>query len=156
MSLPYVYSFRELIAYQKARSLAAAVFAAMKRFPREEMYSLTDQVRRSSRSIGANIAEAWAKRPYEKHFTSKLTDADGEQLETQHWLEIARDCGYLLPQQTTEMINHCEEVGRLLGKMISQADSFCRPTALREPSPEYFYIDESHADSQLNTDLLTH
>lgn len=146
MSLPYVYSFRELIAYQKARSLAAAVFAALKTFPREEMYSLTDQVRRSSRSIGANIAEAWAKRAYEKHFSSKLTDADGEQLETQHWLEIARDCDYLSTQQAAELMNHCLEVGRLLGKMISQADSFCGPTTLREPSPEYFVLEEIPAD----------
>jgi four helix bundle protein len=149
MSLPYVCSFRELIAYQKARSLAAAVFAATKAFPREEMYSLTDQVRRSSRSIGANIAEAWAKRAYEKHFVSKLTDADGEQLETQHWLEVARDCNYLSIQQTAELMNQCQEVGRLLGKMISQADSFCRPTSLREPMPEYFVPDESHSDNPL-------
>jgi four helix bundle protein len=146
MSLPYVYSFRELIAYQKARSLAMAVFMATKPFPREEMYSLTDQVRRASRAIGANIAEAWAKRSYERHFASKLTDADGEQLETQHWLEIARDCGYLTPQQALELIRQCEEVGRLLGSMINQADSFCR-TTMREPSPEYFILDETIPNS---------
>ena len=87
------------------------------------MYSLTDQIRRSSRSIGANVAEAWAKRAYEKHFISKLTDADGEQLETQHWLEVGRDCGYLSVPQTADLMGRCEEVGRLLGKMISQADS---------------------------------
>ncbi|HRN69260.1 MAG TPA: four helix bundle protein [Promineifilum sp.] len=146
MSSPYVYSFRELIVYQKARSLAAAVFTASKAFPRDEMYSLTDQIRRSSRSIGANIAEAWAKRAYEKHFISKLTDADGEQLETQHWLEIGRDCGYLSAQQAAELMGRCEEVGRLLGKMISQADSFCRSTTLRESSPEYFVTPD---DTQL-------
>lgn len=146
MSLPYVYSFRELLAYQKARALAAAVFAATKPFPREEMYSLTDQIRRSSRSIGANIAEAWAKRSYERHFISKLTDADGEQLETQHWLEIARDCGYLSPPQAVELMERCQEVGRLLGRMISQADSFCRPATTREPAPEYFIPNENPPD----------
>ena len=143
---PYVYSFRELIVYQKARSLASAVFAASKSFPRDEMYSLTDQIRRSSRSIGANVAEAWAKRAYEKHFISKLTDADGEQLETQHWLEVGRDCGYLSVPQTADLMGRCEEVGRLLGKMISQADSFCRPNTLRESSPEYFVTPD---DTQL-------
>jgi four helix bundle protein len=75
--------------------LAKAVFEASKTFPREEAYSLTDQGRRASRSIGAQIAEAWAKRRYARHFASKLTDADGEQLETQHWLIMAFDCGYL-------------------------------------------------------------
>jgi four helix bundle protein len=147
MSLPYVTSFRELIVYQKARSMAMAIFEATKAFPQEERYSLTDQVRRSSRSVGANIAEAWAKRNYEKHFASKLTDADGELLETQHWLETARDCGYLPTRQAAELLSQCEEVGRLLGKMISQAASFCHPTALREPSPEYFILDETATNS---------
>ncbi len=78
----YAKSFRDLVVYQKARSVAKAIFEITKAFPREEMYSLTDQMRRSSRSIGAQIAESWAKRRYEKHFVSKLTDADGEQQET--------------------------------------------------------------------------
>ena len=78
----YAESFRDLLAYQKARELAREVFEVSKRFPKEEMYALTDQIRRSSRSIGAQIAEAWAKRQYEKYFVSKLTDADGEQQET--------------------------------------------------------------------------
>ena len=80
---PYVKSYRDLVVYQKARELAVEVFETTKSFPREEMYSLTDQIRRSSRSIGAQIAEAWAKRRYPKHFLSKLSDADGEQQETQ-------------------------------------------------------------------------
>jgi four helix bundle protein len=83
-SLPHAESFRDLIVYQKARQLSKEIFQVTKSFPREETYSLTDQIRRSSRSIGAQIAEAWAKRRYEKHFLSKLTDADGEQQETQH------------------------------------------------------------------------
>ncbi len=82
--LPYVRTFRDLIVYQKARALANRIFEISKTFPRKERYALTDQIRRSSRAIGAQIAETWAKRRYEKHFISKLTDADGEQQETQH------------------------------------------------------------------------
>ncbi len=146
MALPYVTSYRELIVYQKAQALALAIFRISRQFPREETYALTDQMRRSSRSVGANIAESWAKRGYEKHFVSKLTDADGEQFETQHWLETARDCGYLTPQQATGLLNQCEEVGRLLGRMIAQAETFCRPNVTREPSPEYFTTDPDASD----------
>ena len=77
-SLPRVASFHDLVVYQKARTFSREIFLLTRSFPKEETYSLTDQIRRSSRSIGANIAEAWAKRRYEKHFVSKLTDADGE------------------------------------------------------------------------------
>jgi four helix bundle protein len=94
-------------------------------FPKEEIYSLTDQVRRSSRSIGAQIAEAWAKRRYEKHFISKLSDADGEQLETQHWIETAEDCGYLSSSQAIEVNEGLSEIGRMLNSMMSKADQFC-------------------------------
>jgi four helix bundle protein len=80
-------SFRDLNVYQKAFKLQKDIFELTKEFPAEERYSLTDQIRRSSRSIGANIAEAWQKRLYPAHFVSKLTDADGEQAETQHWLD---------------------------------------------------------------------
>lgn len=92
--LKRVGSFRDLLVYQNSRQLAVEIFQLTKRFPKEEMYALTDQIRRSSRSIGGQIAEAWAKRRYEKHFISKLTDADGEQQETQHWIGIAYDCEY--------------------------------------------------------------
>ena len=84
-----VSSHRDLVAYQKAFALQQAVFETSKVFPKAEMYSLTDQGRRSSRSVGANIAEAWRKRRYQAHFVSKLTDADGENAETQHWLDTA-------------------------------------------------------------------
>jgi four helix bundle protein len=87
--MEYVESFRDLEVYKFSRLLSKEIFELTKSFPKEEMYSMTDQVRRSSRSIGAQIAEAWGKRRYEKHFVSKLTDADGEQLETQHWIELA-------------------------------------------------------------------
>lgn len=92
--LAYAKSHRNLIVYRKSRALASEIFDITKKFPKEETYSLTDQIRRSSRSVGDQIAEAWGKRLYERHFTSKLTDADAEQLETQHWIEIAFDCGY--------------------------------------------------------------
>src|SRR5512136_3154362 len=97
--LKHAESFRDLLVYQKARELQREVFLISRAFPKDERFSLSDQIRRSSRSIGANIAEAWAKRRYEAHFVSKLTDADGEQYETQHWIETALECGYLDPGQ---------------------------------------------------------
>ena len=89
--LQHAKSFRDLIVHQKARALARRIFELSKSFPKEEAYSLTDQIRRASRSVGAQIAEAWGKRQYERHFVSKLTDADAEQLETQHWTDVAFD-----------------------------------------------------------------
>ena len=142
--LPYVKSFRDLVVYKKARQLSLEIFHITKNFPKEETYSLTDQIRRSSRSIGAQIAEAWAKRRYEKHFVSKLTDADGEQQETQHWLDTAADCGYLTQSQVTSLDEKCTEIGRLLGGMIAKADLFCgsAPKALRETAADYFVDDQ--------------
>ena len=93
--LKHADSFRDLIVYQKSTQVPREIFKITKSFPRQETYSLTDQIRRSSRSLGANISESWAKRRYEKHFISKLTDADGEQMETQHWIETAFDCEYI-------------------------------------------------------------
>jgi len=121
----YAKSFRDLVVYQKARSVAKAIFDVTKSFPREEMYSLTDQIRRSSRSIGAQIAEAWAKRRYEKHFISKLTDADGEQQETQHWVDTAEDCGYLEKEQARNLNADLNEIGRMINSMIDKANQFC-------------------------------
>ena len=138
---PYTNSHRDLIVYKKALQLSLGIFERSKLFPKDEMFSLTNQIRRSSRSIGAQIAEAWAKRRYERHFISKLTDADGEQNETQHWLEVARDCGYLNEKETDLMLADCEEIGRLIGGMIAKSDLFCKSDILREPLPEYF-IDE--------------
>jgi four helix bundle protein len=139
--LPYVESFHELLAYQKAKALVKEIFQLTTTFPREEAYSLTDQIRRSSRAIGAQIAEAWGKRSYEKHFISKLTDADGEQLETQHWIDTAADCGYLNAVQKSSLLKQCEEIGRLIGGMIAKSDKFCSTTpasVVREDAAEYF------------------
>jgi len=123
--LAHAKSFKELMVYKKARAVAKKIFEVSKKFPKEELYSLTDQVRRASRSIGAQIAEAWAKRRYEKHFVSKLSDADGEQLETQHWIETAEDCGYITASQASEINDELSEIGRMLNSMMSKADKFC-------------------------------
>jgi four helix bundle protein len=116
--------FTELIVYQKAFETSSTIFKLSRRFPREEMFALTDQIRRSSRSIGAQISEAWAKRKYKKAFLSKLTDADGEQLETQHWVGVAVDCGYLTSEEMNSLITSLEEIGRMLRGMIEKAELF--------------------------------
>ncbi len=123
--LGHAESFRDLIVYQKARKVASRIFEITRGFPKEEMYSLTDQIRRSSRSIGAQIAEAWVKRRYEKHFVSKLTDADGEQLETQHWIDTAMDCGYLDDAQAVDLNDELSKIGRMLNSMIKKSEQFC-------------------------------
>jgi len=103
------------------------------------MYSLTDQLRRASRSIGSQIAEAWGKRRYEKHFVSKLTDADAEQMETQHWIGEALDCGYISTIEADRLIAGLEEIGRMLNSMIEKAEAFCghNESLLQESAPEY-------------------
>jgi four helix bundle protein len=138
--LKHAQSFRDLIVYQKSRELQREIFKLTRSFPKEEIYSLTDQVRRSSRSIGANITEAWAKRRYEKHFISKLTDSDGEQMETQHWIETALDCGYIDQKTSTQLIEKCFEIGRMLNGMMTKAEMFCGEPSrtLREDSAIYF------------------
>ncbi len=124
--MAYVESFRDLEVYKLSRELSSSVYEITKRFPNEEKFSLTDQIRRSSRSVGAQIAEAWAKRRYQKHFISKLTDADGEQQETQHWIEVAQDCGYLDTTESNDLINEYKILGKMIGTMINKASKFCR------------------------------
>lgn len=140
MTTAYARSFKDLRVYQEAREVSRAVFDLSKVFPREEMYSLTDQVRRAARSIGGQIAEAWGKRRYEKHFVSKLTDADAEQMETQHWIGEALDCGYISEADASRLNSGLEGVGRMLHSMMEKAGSFCGPPdgILREPEAEYF------------------
>ena len=113
---------RDLKVYQLAYRPAMEIFQGSKGFPKEEKYSLTDQIRRSSRSVAANIAEGFRKRQYPKIFVSKLADADGEATETQVWLDFARDCEYLLPKQHAELIKSYEEVGKMLGTMMSMPE----------------------------------
>ena len=121
-----IVGFRDLRVYQQAFKLQQVVFDLTKAFPGEERYSLTDQIRRSSRSIGANIAEAWQKRRYQAHFVSKLTDADGEQAETLHWLQTAFECGYIKTDRHNEMTDAYHEIGAMLGKMMAKSETFCR------------------------------
>ena len=121
--LKHAESFRDLLVYQKARDLQHEIFLISQAFPRDEKFSLSDQIRRSSRSIEANLAEAWAKRRYQAHFVSKLTNADGEQYETQHWVDTAVECGTLDIESGTELIEKCKQVGRLLGGMMEKYES---------------------------------
>ena len=115
---------RDLKVYQLAYKLAMEIFNESKIFPKEEKYSLTDQIRRSSRSVAANIAEGFRKRQYPKMFVSKLADADGEATETQVWLDFARDCEYLSPEKYRELVRGYEEVGKMLGSMMSMPEKF--------------------------------
>ncbi len=117
-------SAKDLVVYQKAYELAMGIFRASKLFPAEERYSLTDQIRRASRSVCGNLREAWAKRRYENHFVSKLTDSDGENGEVETWLDFARDCKYLSTDQYQELATRCREVGKMLGSMIRKPHSF--------------------------------
>ena len=116
--------FRDLKVYQMAYSLAMEIFQLSKSFPSEEKYSLTDQIRRASRSVAANIAEGYRKRQYTKMFASKMADADGEATETQVWLDFACDCGYVKRQRQENFTRRYEEVGRMLGGMISHPEKF--------------------------------
>jgi len=140
--LSHARSFRDLAVYQKAKKVSRAIFEISKGFPKEETYSLTDQIRRASRSIGAQIAEAWAKRRYERHFVSKLTDADAEQMETQHWIDEACDCQYLSREQAGELTAGLMEIGRMLNSMMDKAPSFCGQNnhLIRDETVEYLAV----------------
>ena len=114
----------ELIAYQKAYELAMRIYTVTKVFPRNDQYELTDQIRRSSRAVCACLAEAWAKRRYEAHFISKLTDADAENNETAVWLDFAHDCGYLASPDHQALRSLRAEVGAMLGGMLRKPGPF--------------------------------
>jgi four helix bundle protein len=133
----YARNFRELVVYQRTFDLSRKVFELSKAFPEDEKFSLTSQIRRSSRSVGAQIAEAWAKRKYERHFVSKLTDADGEQMETQHWVRTAFSCGYLERAAASVLMDELEQVGRLLQGMMDKAESFCSNSRIAEAPSAY-------------------
>jgi four helix bundle protein len=115
---------RDLKVFQKAFSLATQIFEQSKAFPKEERYALTDQIRRSSRSVAANIAEAFRRRRYPAVFANKLSDADAEATETQVWLEFACDCGYLDHERRDRFIKDYEEIGRMLSKMMAEPSKF--------------------------------
>jgi four helix bundle protein len=117
-------SFRDLRVYQEMFALQQDIFVLSKHWPKEEKFSLTDQLRRSSRSMGANVAESWAKRRYPAHFVSKLTDADGEVQETSHWLSTAQSCGYLAATEQAALQQRLDAIGAKLGKMMAKPESF--------------------------------
>ncbi len=124
--MEYVKSFRDLEIYKLSREVGKEIFILTKKFPPEEKYSLTDQIRKSSRSVGAQIAEAWGKRRYEMHFISKLTDADAEQFETQHWLEVSVECNYIDTGEAELLLNKCKSIGKMIQKMIDKSSTFCK------------------------------
>ena len=116
--------YRDLIVYQLSYNLALEIHEITKLFPKEEKYSLTDQIRRSSRSVPAIIAEAWKKRRYQKMFVAKIVDAAGEAGETEVWLDFSKDFGYLDEAKYRELTNRYEEVNKMLNSMIEKADKF--------------------------------
>ncbi len=118
------YGFKDLKVYQQAYKLAMEIFEISKSFPREETYALCDQIRRSSRSVCANLAEGYRKRKYPKHFISKLLDCDGECSETMVWLDFAKDCKYITTEKYNDLSTKCREVGAMLGAMANNAEKF--------------------------------
>ena len=119
-----VYDFKTTAVYKKAFALSMEIFQISKSFPKEEKYSLTDQVRRSSRSVCANLAEAYRKKRYPAHFISKLTDCDAENSETGVWIDFAFGCEYINEEQKTLLLNMNEEVGKLLSHIINNPEKY--------------------------------
>ena len=117
--------YKDLKVYQLAYKLAMEIFEITKSFPKEERYSLTDQIRRSSRSVPGNIAEAWKKRIYPKMFVSKIIDAAGEAGETEVWLDFSKDSGYLQVEKYEELVSGYDEVNRMLYGMFEKPEKFC-------------------------------
>jgi len=118
-------SFRDLIVYQKAYKLAMDIFTISKEFPKEEKYSLTDQIRRSSRSVTSNIAEAWARKRYIKSFVNKLTDSLGEEYETEVWLDYSKDCDYMTAETHDDLLNKYDEVRKMLISILNHPEKWC-------------------------------
>jgi len=117
-------SAKDLVVYQVAYGLGMKILELSKHFPHEERYALTTQIRNSSRSVCLNAREAWAKRRYEAHFISKLTDSDGENSETDSSLDFARDRKYISAEQHQALTKKCAEIGRMLNGMMKKSSSF--------------------------------
>ncbi|MEO8435237.1 MAG: four helix bundle protein [Pyrinomonadaceae bacterium] len=117
--MAHISSYKELRVYQAAMSAAMRIFELTKRFPIEERYSLTDQIRRSSRSVCSNIGEAWRKRRYRAHFISKLSDSEGEAEETRVWLEVSWRCGYISEDEALDLD---QEYDRIIGQLVRMID----------------------------------
>jgi four helix bundle protein len=125
-SIAVVEEFRDLDTYQKARRQSRHIFKLTRGFPKEETYALTDQIRRSSRAVGALIAEAWARRRYEAAFVNKINQALGEAMETQSWLDAAHDCEYITAETHGALDTEWQHIGGKLNRMIQCADRFCQ------------------------------
>jgi four helix bundle protein len=123
MIMPTIKFHQDLWVYQKSFDTAMEIYQLSKIFPKEERYSLTDQIRRSSRSVSANISEAWGKRKYEKSFIAKLTDSEGEARETQTWLQFARSCEYINEEQFKILNNQYNQIIGMLVNMMSQSQN---------------------------------
>lgn len=117
-------SAKDLDVYKKAYDLSMQIFEISKTFPKEEKYALTNQIRRSSRSVCLNLREAWAKRRYQAHFINKLTDCDGENAETDSSLDFAKDCGYITSTEHNNLVSINREIGKMLGAMINNPVGF--------------------------------
>lgn len=130
---------QELRVYDTAFEVAMRLFEASRSWPTEERYALTDQVRRASRAVCANLAEAWAKRTYPRHFVAKVTDAHGEAAETQVWIAFAQRCSYLAPDEARDLTTRCDHVIGALVPMSRQTDRWCGPAGIvRDPTASYF------------------
>lgn len=125
MIMPTIKFHQDLRVYQKSFDTAMEIYQLSKIFPKEERYSLTDQIRRSSRSVSANISEAWGKRKYEKSFIAKLTDSEGEARETQTWLQFAKSCEYINEEQFKILNNQYNQIIGMLVNMMSQSQNWC-------------------------------
>ena len=122
--MPTSQGFRGLRVYQLAFKLAMEIYNESKKFPPEEKYSLTDQIRRASRSVATNIGEGYRRKQYPKMFVSKMSDADGEGTETQVWIDFAQACSYISEDRQLEWLKGYEEIGRMLGGMIAHPERF--------------------------------
>jgi four helix bundle protein len=127
MSMAAIKSFRELDVYKLALAEAKKIFIVTKNFPREEIFSLTNQIRRSSRAVDAMLAESWARRRYPSAFVNKINEALGEAMETQSWLDQALECEYISREQYRELDKSWQYIGAMLNRMIQRADDFCNP-----------------------------
>ena len=124
--------YRDLIVYEKAFALAMKIFNISKKFPKEETYSLVDQIRRSSRSVCSCIAEAYRKRKYQGYFVNKISDADGENSETIVWREFSKASNYITAEEEQELESFAEEIGRILNSMIEHPEKFLPKEKPRE------------------------
>lgn len=128
-----IQSFRDLRVYQKAREETRRIYQISKLFPKEEQYSLTDQIRRSSRAVSAILAEGWGRRHYPAAFTNKMDEAPSEAMETQAWLGHALDCGYVTAPVFQEMDQVWQNIGGMLNRMIERTDAFCASAKRQSP-----------------------